>query len=256
MWKPSLPSTLLSKHASSRNLSSDELEHTQQVEQSRDDIDVTVGSNERSNSKRFFLRRMSLPTVSRPQWGKRIHKRMAQARTNDKKKSILCFSTSTTKLSEESTSVTSDLSPSEQLPRSVRFSVVQVREFDRTVGENPACKVGPPLSLGWSFVEGPEQWLMNHHPDDDMNEAKIKRTIQQLYIPAERRIALLRDEWDVSEQELAASMHIVNKIKKSRQKVVMEFRQMVALKQQQQQQQQQAAQSNTGTDFPVIRVEC
>lgn len=198
----------------------------------------------------------------------------AQKKNNSSNISEGGISLSPTNSSEEDSSIKSNLStassssspsPSSPAlstklhPQSVRFSVVQVREFDRTVGENPACKAGPPLSLDWSFVERPEEWLFdthsNAHADDKSDHQKIKRTLQELHVSAERRIELLRDEWDISESELAASMHVVNEIQKSRQKVVMEFRQMMALKRQQQEQAAQESDSSSA-EFPVTRLEC
>lgn len=208
-----------------------------------------------------------------------MHQRMIHVfdRTNSTKKvgeinsttTIMMLSSTATNSSEDDDgSVASELLPrtlfdQEQEPqqnsRSVRFSVVQVREFDRTVGEHPACKAGPPLTLGWSFVEGPDQWLMAHpneinsDDDDGDDKKKIKRTLQQLYVPAERRIELLRDEWDISESELAAAMCVVAEIKASREKVVAEFRHMLAVKQKKA---AVAARLDHGIDFPVTRVEC
>lgn len=144
-------------------------------------------------------------------------------------------------------------------PRSVRFSVVQVREFDRTVGENPACKAGPPLTLDWSFVEYPGEWLSDGDDNED-DRYKKKRTLQQLHVSAERRIELLRDEWQVTESELAASMHVVDQIKKSREKVVTEFRQLLALKRQQQHEEEHTRavlqNEDSNAEFLVARVEC
>ena len=37
--------------------------------------------------------------------------------------------------------------------RSVRFGSVQVREYDRIVGDHPEVKVGPPIGIGWEYME-------------------------------------------------------------------------------------------------------
>ncbi len=179
-----------------------------------------------------------------------------------------CDSLSLTNPSEEDASIKSTLSttccssapssPSTGLkthPRSVRFSVVQIREFARTVGENPACKAGPPLTLDWSFVERPEVWLFDTHADDLPDLQKNKRTLQELFVSAERRIELLREDWGITESELAAAMHVVDEIKKSRQQVVVEFRRLLAVKRQQQ---EQAARASDASDVDLIitRLEC
>ena len=195
---------------------------TLQVDSSRDDTALSVGNmhgESSSISRRLSLRRLSLPTVShRPQWGKRLQQCMSHRAIKQRKNSNQTdgegHSLSLTNSSEEDSSIKSNLSTAfssssssaelsmKQHPRSVRFSVVQVREFDRTVGENPACKAGPPLTLDWSFVERPDEWLFDISDDDgedsttNDNKQTTKRTLQQLHVSAERRIALLRDECD------------------------------------------------------------
>lgn len=39
--------------------------------------------------------------------------------------------------------------PSRKKANAVRFGSVQVRECERTLGDNPACEDGPSLSIGW-----------------------------------------------------------------------------------------------------------
>jgi predicted nucleic acid-binding Zn-ribbon protein len=104
-------------------------------------------------------------------------------------------------------------------------------------------------------VEQPEKWLFDTHIDDATEQVKSKRTIHELFVSAERRIELLRDDWGITERELAAAMHVVDEIKKSRQKVVVEFRRLLALKRQQEEQAAQASDASD-VDFPITRLEC
>eukprot|EP00549_Striatella_unipunctata_P021066 CAMPEP_0118719256 /NCGR_PEP_ID=MMETSP0800-20121206/29352_1 /TAXON_ID=210618 ORGANISM="Striatella unipunctata, Strain CCMP2910" /NCGR_SAMPLE_ID=MMETSP0800 /ASSEMBLY_ACC=CAM_ASM_000638 /LENGTH=160 /DNA_ID=CAMNT_0006626561 /DNA_START=47 /DNA_END=529 /DNA_ORIENTATION=- len=39
--------------------------------------------------------------------------------------------------------------------RTVSFSTVQIREYNVIVGDNPFCKTGLPLGLGWKYTQGP-----------------------------------------------------------------------------------------------------
>ncbi|CAB9519504.1 expressed unknown protein [Seminavis robusta] len=41
----------------------------------------------------------------------------------------------------------------ERLTR-VGFSSIQIRSFDRILGDNPDVRSGPPLSIGWEYEEG------------------------------------------------------------------------------------------------------
>jgi len=52
------------------------------------------------------------------------------------------------------------LSPRSTVPKGaclssskVFFSELKIREYDRALGDNPECSCGPPLSLGWNFVD-------------------------------------------------------------------------------------------------------
>jgi|Transcript_17781 hypothetical protein len=44
-------------------------------------------------------------------------------------------------------------SPDDDVPRHtrVRFSEIQIREYDRIIGDHPECTVGPALALGWDY---------------------------------------------------------------------------------------------------------
>ena len=37
--------------------------------------------------------------------------------------------------------------------KSVSFSNIHVREHSRIIGDNPSCRSGPPISLGWDFID-------------------------------------------------------------------------------------------------------
>lgn len=41
----------------------------------------------------------------------------------------------------------------ERNAQQVRFSTVEIREFDLILGDHPDVRVGPPISFGWDYVE-------------------------------------------------------------------------------------------------------
>ena len=53
--------------------------------------------------------------------------------------------------SHSSMSTTASNASSTDSKKSVSFSCVDVREYDVTLGDNPACSAGPPISLGWEY---------------------------------------------------------------------------------------------------------
>ena len=78
---------------------------------------------------------------------------------------------------------------------SVSFSVVQVREYERTLGDNPACPKGPPISLGWLYQVYPDVCITEHGQ-------RTKRTKGEMRLPPSKRTSLLVDEWKVTAQEI------------------------------------------------------
>lgn len=42
-----------------------------------------------------------------------------------------------------------------KLSRSVSFADVNIREYERILGDNPSCTSGPPISLGWGYSPEP-----------------------------------------------------------------------------------------------------
>ena len=50
--------------------------------------------------------------------------------------------------------VLSSQSSSDSIERKskIRFSTIEIREFNRTLGDNPACRDGPPISLDWDYI--------------------------------------------------------------------------------------------------------
>ena len=141
----------------------------------------------------------------------------------------------------------SSSSPSPKLRNSVTFSVVQVREFERTVGDNPSCSTGPAISLGWSYHSTPDIAVEDH--------AQLpKRTKRQFHLPPAKRTTLLTEEWEVPEQDIRQARREATYIQYCREKTAFtggrrdlsgkalrRQGQAVATPEQQQQQQQQQA---------------
>lgn len=56
-------------------------------------------------------------------------------------------------ISEDTFIISLDELSISSLPRRVSFGNINVRKFDRIVGDHPWCKTGAPLSIGWEFQE-------------------------------------------------------------------------------------------------------
>ena len=94
--------------------------------------------------------------------------------------------------------------------RSVRFGTIQVREFNRIVGDHPDVKVGPPISIGWDFVESDAQCLDQYEADRPARSLRRMSSIT--------RKNLLSNVFGVPEEEIRAAEKEVQLILKSRER--------------------------------------
>jgi hypothetical protein len=93
----------------------------------------------------------------------------------------------------------------------LQFDKVQIREYSRTVGDNPSCSSGPPVSISWEYN------IIGDFDVDGYERSRPMRRIQQeMVLPRYLREDLLRHEWDVSRKEIAESVRTVLKVKNQR----------------------------------------
>jgi hypothetical protein len=97
---------------------------------------------------------------------------------------------------------------------SVAFDSIIIREYERTVGDNPSCSRGPPISIGWSYV------IAHEYPIDDY-ELLIKapkRSKKEFHLSADVRTHLLMEEWDCTEEDIRKARREVTYIQYCRAK--------------------------------------
>ena len=109
----------------------------------------------------------------------------------------------------------SSSSRGKKMKRSVSFVSVDVREYDRTIGDNPSCRSGPPLSLDWSYSKKYE------HPKA-LDEYELEREpervqhIDGLLVNKYRRRNLLSFNWGHSEEEMKSARQETKKLQRQR----------------------------------------
>ena len=96
------------------------------------------------------------------------------------------------------------------------FSVVDIREHERIAGDNPCVSKGVPISIGWGYIQ---------HPSISLDEYETykggqSRTKNEMLIPPEIRIRLLKDEFGISVQTINTAMKDALKVKKQREYTV------------------------------------
>jgi len=108
-----------------------------------------------------------------------------------------------------------DLSSSgKKMTRSVSFHSVDVREYDRTVGDNPSCRSGPPLSLDWSYSKKYEQPKTLEQYEIE-REDRV-RSLRQLHVNKYRRRNLLSFNWGHSEEDMKSARKETKKLQRQR----------------------------------------
>jgi hypothetical protein len=91
-----------------------------------------------------------------------------------------------------------------KISKSVTFKLIEVREYERVLGDHPDTTLGPPISIGWGFVE---------HDAVDLDEYESQRKksgIKVLLAHTRRRI--LRDVYGYSDKELRKAEVDVSRI--------------------------------------------
>ncbi|KAL7502467.1 hypothetical protein ACHAXN_000425 [Cyclotella atomus] len=107
----------------------------------------------------------------------------------------------------------SKLSTSGKMRRNVSFSAVNVREYDRTVGDNPSCRSGPPLSLDWSYSKASVK---------SIDDFELQRSSERVKNPARLRVSkytrrnMLAFHWGHSHEEMKQARSETKKLQRQR----------------------------------------
>ena len=81
------------------------------------------------------------------------------------------------------------MSPREKM-RSVRFSTIDIREYDTAISINPSCSIGPGLQLGWGFSN---LYSMPVEEFEEKFPSESRRKARDMVIPFERRELILKE---------------------------------------------------------------
>mmetsp|Transcript_18727 Transcript_18727/g.22955 ORF Transcript_18727/g.22955 Transcript_18727/m.22955 type:complete len:304 (-) Transcript_18727:2740-3651(-) len=95
----------------------------------------------------------------------------------------------------------------------VSFTNVEVREYDRTIGDNPSCMSGPPISLDWSYSNVSEVSVDENEKIRDMRRRRIKNPTR---MAKHKRLEILKNDLGYSEEEIKAATTEKKQIQRSR----------------------------------------
>jgi len=103
-----------------------------------------------------------------------------------------------------------DSSSSDDEHRRVSFGAIQVREYERVVGDHPDTRIGVPLSIGWGYIE---------HDMIPIEKYESERSSKgNLRMSSITRKNILHNVFGIPEEELRDAEKEVQKIKKGRER--------------------------------------
>mmetsp|Transcript_28031 Transcript_28031/g.39402 ORF Transcript_28031/g.39402 Transcript_28031/m.39402 type:complete len:425 (-) Transcript_28031:372-1646(-) len=103
--------------------------------------------------------------------------------------------------------------PPKPMKRNVSFQSIEIREYERAVGDHPCVSSGPPITIGWAHTDGVEV------PLDQYEESKPEnRTKAEMMIPRRVRENILKTEAKATTGELMKATKAVNITKNNRKK--------------------------------------
>ena len=114
--------------------------------------------------------------------------------------------------SDGSSSDTSSVVERKKNPLNVKFNSIQIRYYDITLGDNPSCMYGPPVTLDWNYDE------MEPVAIDSYEEGKKNppRRMHQMVMLSRQRKNLLKTAAGITDDEIFAATDEMHKIQKER----------------------------------------
>lgn len=93
---------------------------------------------------------------------------------------------------------------------SVTFANVHVREYDRTIGDHPDCRVGPPLTIAWDYEEQEVADI------DEYESSRITKHNRKIRLTSSERRKILHDEFGISDEEIHDCTQEAQRVKNNR----------------------------------------
>lgn len=95
--------------------------------------------------------------------------------------------------------------------KNVRFSTIEIRLFDRTIGDNPSCSDGVPITLDWNYTMIPAKDLQEYE-----DNRIPKRNKNHLALTKITRKNQMHTHFGYSYKEIEKASKKIEKVKKQR----------------------------------------
>lgn len=106
--------------------------------------------------------------------------------------------------------------PKSTKPR-VKFTNIEIRKYNRILGDNPACLSGPPLQLDWTYGNDTDD-IVRKTIDDYESDRLPRRTRRQLVMTTITRRNMMVYHFGCSHHDVDEATRGIKKIRKQRQK--------------------------------------
>jgi hypothetical protein len=121
-------------------------------------------------------------------------------------------------VSEDSIKMKSSKPENSDCRRNVQFSIVEVRYYNRILGDNPACSIGPPLAIGWEYRREPVMPIDQYEAQRNSSKSSFQFTL-----PPYMRRNILHSQWGCTYSEMDKVNEEIETIRKSRARSTFEF---------------------------------
>ena len=116
----------------------------------------------------------------------------------------------------KSLSLSTSSSPGRPSSLAVTFCAVEIREYARTVGDNPTAIGGPPLGLDWNYEDS------TPIPIDDFEERRRQASLEEghtpfLPVPGKTREKILLEHTSCTRKDIAVTLKELRKARDERQ---------------------------------------
>ena len=101
------------------------------------------------------------------------------------------------------------------MKRNVSFASIERREYSICLSDHPSCSYGPPIELGWDFVEH-EAINVEDYEVQRLERHGRPREMHELLLSYNVRRYLLLKRAGYTKRDIANAMQEVNRIKTSR----------------------------------------
>jgi len=101
-----------------------------------------------------------------------------------------------------------------EIARNVSFKSVEIREYEITLVDNPACRHGPPIGLSWKYIQGDTEDFFDY----EFARSNNRRKARQMILPKNYRKQMLKAH---TTEEIKEVKKEIKKIKSSRNRTIL-----------------------------------